>query len=256
MDAKKREIRSIECQLAVREAGENAQGEQSRTIVGRAIVFNTESEVLDDWGMRFREVILPEACTKEWLRTQDVKMNLLHDRDMTLARCNRGAANSSLRLTVDRQGVSFEFEAPKCDIGDRALALVRSGVYSGCSFEFYPGQRGVDYEVEEREDKSVTITHRRFKAITALTIGMDPAYSSTAVNARELYDSTPKGKAEREAAEAATKAEEERKAREAQEQKEREEREKEEAMQREMNRRVEHLRRLSNFDEVLESTTF
>lgn len=152
---------------------------------------------------------------------------------------------------VDRQGVSFEFEAPKCDIGDRALALVRSGVYSGCSFEFYPQ----DYEIEEREDKSVTITHRKFKSLTALTIGMDPAYSSTTVNARELYDNTPRGKAEREAAEAAAKAEEERKAREAREAQEREEREREEAMQREMNRRVEHLRRLNDFDEILESTT-
>ena len=252
MDAKKREIRSIECQLSVREAGENAQGEQSRTIVGRAIVFNTESEVLDDWGMRFREVILPEACTKEWINTQDVKMNLLHDRDMTLARCNRGAANSSLRLTVTRLGVEFEFEAPRCDIGDRALELVRTGVYSGCSFEFYPQ----DYDIEEREDKTVLITHRKFKALTALTIGMDPAYSETTVNARELYDNTPKGKAEREAAEKADREAKEKAEREAQEQKEREEREKEEAMKREMNRRVEHLRRLSNFDETLESTTF
>ena len=252
MDAKKREIRSIECQLAIREAGEDAQGIESRTIVGRAIVFNTESEVLDDWGMRFREVILPEACTKEWINTQDVKMNLLHDRDMTLARCNRGAANSSLRLTVTRLGVEFEFEAPRCDIGDRALALVRSGVYSGCSFEFYPQ----DYDIEEREDKTVLITHRKLKALTALTIGMDPAYSETTVNARELYDITPKGKAEREAAEAAAKAEEERKEREAQEQKEREERERKEAIRREMHRRLEHMRRMSSFDEIIEKNNY
>ena len=252
MDAKKREIRSIECQLAIREAGEDAQGIESRTIVGRAIVFNTESEVLDDWGMRFREVILPEACTKEWINTQDVKMNLLHDRDMTLARCNRGAANSSLRLTVTRLGVEFEFEAPRCDIGDRALALVRSGVYSGCSFEFYPQ----DYDIEEREDKTVLITHRKLKALTALTIGMDPAYSETTVNARELYDNTPKGKAEREAAEAAAKAEEERKEREAQEQKEREERERKEAIRREMHRRLEHMRRMSSFDEIIEKNNY
>ena len=41
MDAKKREIRTIECELAVREnpGGEGSQGE-SRTITGTAIVFN------------------------------------------------------------------------------------------------------------------------------------------------------------------------------------------------------------------------
>ena len=109
MDAKKREIRTIDCQLAIREAAEGQEGE-SRTITGRAIVFNAESEVLDDWGERFREVILPEAVTMEFLNTQDVKMNMLHERELTIARCNKGVG--SLRMAVDEQGVTFEFEAP------------------------------------------------------------------------------------------------------------------------------------------------
>ena len=37
-----------------------------------------ESEVLDDWGTKFREVILPEAATMAFLNSQDIKMNLLH----------------------------------------------------------------------------------------------------------------------------------------------------------------------------------
>ena len=127
MDAKKREIRTIDCQLAIREAAEGQEGE-SRTITGRAIVFNAESEVLDDWGERFREVILPEAVTMEFLNTQDVKMNMLHERELTIARCNKGVG--SLRMAVDEQGVTFEFEAPKCDIGDRCLEMVRRGDYS------------------------------------------------------------------------------------------------------------------------------
>lgn len=180
MDEKKREIRTVDCQLSIREAEGSPQGE-SRTIAGTAIVFNSESELLDDWGVDFREIIKPEACTQAFLNTQDIKMNLLHKRDLTLARCNKGVG--SLRLSVDGKGVNFEFEAPKCDIGDQALELVRSGVYSGCSFEFIPE----DYEVEERgANKEVLITHRRFKAITGMTIGMDPAYTQTSVNAREL----------------------------------------------------------------------
>ena len=78
MDATKREIRTIACELAVREAPQDAQGE-SRTITGRAIVFNAESEMLDDWGYKLREVIKPEAVTMEFLNSQDVKMNMLHD---------------------------------------------------------------------------------------------------------------------------------------------------------------------------------
>ena len=75
MDAKKREVRTIACELAIREAPQNAQGE-SRTITGTAIVFNKESEVLDDWGEEFREMILPEACTAGFLQSQDIKLNL------------------------------------------------------------------------------------------------------------------------------------------------------------------------------------
>lgn len=201
MNDKKIEIRTLDCKLSVRENSPVAQGE-SRTITGTAIVFNAESEVLDDWGYRFREVIKPEACTMEFLNSQDIKMNMLHDRDLTIARCNKGAG--SLRLSVDEKGVNFEFEAPRCDIGDRCLEMVRRGDYSGCSFEFWPE----DYDVEDREGgKDVKIMHKKFRALTALTIGMDPAYKQTSVNARELYEQhhqeTAKEKAEREAAEAA-----------------------------------------------------
>jgi HK97 family phage prohead protease len=191
----KREIRTVDCQLSVREAAEGQEGE-SRTITGRAIVFNAESQVIDDWGERFREVILPEACTQEFLNTQDVKMNMLHDRKLTIARCNKGVG--SMRMAVDEQGVTFEFEAPKCDIGDRCLEMVRRGDYSGCSFEFLPK----DYEVERTKGadgkEDVIIRHKSFAFLSALTIGMDPAYTQTSVNARELDKQTPQGKAEAE----------------------------------------------------------
>ena len=195
MDAKKREIRTVDCQLAIREV-EGSQESESRTITGRAIVFNAESEMLDEWGERFREVILPEAVTMEFLNTQDVKMNMLHERELTIARCNKGVG--SLRMAVDEQGVTFEFEAPNCDIGDRCLEMVRRGDYSGCSFEFYPK----DYEVERTKGADgkdeVIIRHKSFEFLNALTIGMDPAYKQTSVNARELDKQTPEGKAEAE----------------------------------------------------------
>ena len=223
MDAKN-EIRTLEGFLAVREQAEGQTGE-SRTIVGRAIVFNSESELLDDFGMQFREVILPEAATMDFLMTQDIKMNMLHDRKQTVARWNKG--KGSLRLSVDREGVSFEFEAPKCDLGDRCLEMVRRGDYSGCSFEFYPK----DYDVVERGEgkKDVLVKHRSFARLTGLTIGLDPAYTATSVNARELYDETPAGKKAKADAEEARK---------------REEQEKADALQREMNRRLATLKKL------------
>jgi HK97 family phage prohead protease len=234
MDAKKREVRTIECELAIREAPQNAQGE-SRTIAGTAIVFNKESEVLDDWGEEFREMILPEACTAGFLQSQDIKLNLLHERELAIARSIKG--QGSLRLNVDGTGVHFEFEAPRCDLGDRALELIRTGVYSGCSFEFYPQ----DYDVEER-DGEVLIKHRKFAALTALTIGMDPAYRQTTVNARELAQpkETEEQRKEREAKEAAEAAEVAK----------REQEQKAEEMRRETLRRAENLKAMSNFDEI------
>lgn len=237
MDAKKRETRTFDCQLAIREAQEGMASE-SRTITGTAIVFNMESEILDDWGERFREVILPSAATMEFLNTQDIKMNLLHERELTIARCNKG--QGSMRLSVDERGVNFEFEAPKCDLGDRCLELVRRGDYSGCSFEFYPK----DYDVERNGD-DVKITHRSFEFISSLTIGLDPAYRQTSVNAREIgvHHETDEEKAEREAAEAAAK----------EAQAKREADEKAEMMRKEMQRRADHLKHLADFDNCFES---
>lgn len=166
---------------------EDGTKEPSRTICGRAIVFNKPFEYEDYWGDKYRETIAPESCKKEWLDTQDIKLNLLHNREASIARSNCRAGN--LRYSVDAEGVNFEFEAPKCDLGDRALELVRSGVYTGCSFEFYPK----DYECKKNKaDGQVTyeITHKAFEKLTAFTIAMDPAYKETNVDCREHYAPT------------------------------------------------------------------
>ena len=164
---------------------EDGTKEPSRTIYGRAIVFNKVFEYEDYWGDKYRETIKPSACTKEFLDSQDIKLNLLHKREMTIARSNCGVGN--LSYSVNDEGVDFEFEAPKCDLGDRALEMVRSGVYSGCSFEFYPK----DYECKQKKEGSVTvyeINHTAFETLRAFTIAMDPSYKETTVDCRERYE--------------------------------------------------------------------
>ena len=236
MDAKK-EIRNLECQLAFREASEEASSKGILgTISGRAICFNAESQVLDEYGQTFREVIAPEAATMEFLNTQDIKINMLHMRELTFGRAKRGVSGNA-RLSVDNEGVNFEVDVPNCDLGIRARELTKAGVYDGCSFEFWPDK----YDVEEREGKVPLVRHTHFRAITALTLGMDPAYLQTSLHARELYDQTPGGIADKKAEEEARK---------------REEQEKAEAMKKEMQRRLKHLQRMADFDEKLESSTF
>lgn len=221
MEKQEYEIRSLCGELRVREAVHNADGSitESRTIYGKAIAFNSTSEVLYDRevGGLFREIIAPEACTEEFLRGQDVKLNMLHVREGTIARNNKGVGN--LRWEVREDGVYFEFDAPKCDLGDRCLALVREQVYTGCSFEFVANMDKTEVRtILENGRKIPLLTHHEFVRVNALTIGMDPAYVATSVKARELAtiidDTAPdaeaakreaelKAQAEKEAAEAA-----------------------------------------------------
>ena len=164
---------------------EDGTKEPSRTIYGRAIVFNKVFEYEDWWGDKYRETIKPSSCTKEFLESQDIKLNLLHKREMSIARSNCGEGN--LRYSVSDEGVDFEFEAPNCDLGDRALEMVRSGVYTGCSCEFYPK----DYECKKIQEDGKTvyeINHTGFEKLTAFTIAMDPAYKETTVDCRERYE--------------------------------------------------------------------
>ena len=192
MDATKREIRNLECQLAFREASTEASEKGILgTICGRAICFNAESQILDEYGQTFREVIAPEAATMEFLNTQDVKINMLHMRELTFGRAKRGVSGNA-RLSVDDEGVNFEVDVPNCDLGIRARELTKAGVYDGCSFEFWPDQ----YSIEEREGKVPLVRHTKFRAITALTLGMDPAYLQTSLHARELWNETESGKRE------------------------------------------------------------
>ena len=225
MDAKKREIRNLECQLSFREATTEASSQGILgTISGRAICFNSESQVIDEDGQIFREVIAPEAATMDFLNTQDIKINMLHMRELTFGRAKRGMSGNA-RLSVDDEGVNFEVDVPNCDLGIRARELTKAGVYDGCSFEFYPDK----FDVEERERRVPLVRHKKFRYITALTLGMDPAYLQTSLHARELYEQTPGGIAEKKAEEEA---------------RQREEQEKEEALKREMKRRLATMKRL------------
>lgn len=171
-------------------------------IEGVAIVTNKETVLYEGSDWREVEVIDPSCLNEEFLREQDIKLNLLHDRDATIAR-----TPTSLRIDAREDGLHFEADVPDCDLGKRAKALIENGTYKGCSFEFY----AKDYEVSERTaadgKTEYLIRHKAFEKITALTIAMDPAYEQTSVNAREMFQAEHQAEDEeakaREAAEAA-----------------------------------------------------
>ncbi len=177
-------------ELHVREAGEGEA--PSRKITGYAILFNTPSAPLwSDDDSEAREVIAPEAITRELLDSQDIKMTMFHDRQLILARSNKGTG--TLSYTVDEKGVAFEFDAPNTADGDKALELVRRGDVSGCSFAFsthYYNQDFVERQSKVGPNGKSSITYR-VKAVTGIydfTLAADPYYPDTSVDARELTD--------------------------------------------------------------------
>lgn len=193
METKDKVIRRCVCtptELHIREA---AEGEApSRTIIGYAILFNVPSAPLwSDEDSEAREVIAPEAVTKEFLDGQDIKMTMFHDNHSLLARSNKGGG--TLSYTVDDKGVMFEFTAPNTVDGDKALELVRRGDISGCSFAFTTHY--FDRDFVERQSKVAAngvnnITYR-VKVVTGIydfTLAANPYYPDTSVEVRELTD--------------------------------------------------------------------
>jgi HK97 family phage prohead protease len=183
----KRMLLTVGADIHVREAAEGAA--ESRTIAGYAILFNTPSAPLwADDESEAREVIAPEAITKELLDGCDIKFTMYHNRQIILARSNKGTG--TLTYSVDEKGVAFEFEAPKTAHGDEALELVRRGDLTGCSFMF--STRYYDDACVERTAKvvnGVTMITYTVKGVTGIydfTLAADPAYPETSVEAREL----------------------------------------------------------------------
>ena len=183
MKENSREVRIFlegRCQPHLREA---ADGGESRTIEGYAIVFGVRSVLLADWYDRYYEVIEPGAIDEARLREMDIKMTMFHDREILLARSNKG--QGTLKLSVDEVGVKYEFEAPRTCDGDNALELVRRGDLSGSSFTFWSDERSsVRYELL---DDDVLLRHvDRIDKVYEMTIAADPAYVETTVTAREV----------------------------------------------------------------------
>lgn len=180
----KREVRSYagdRFQPRLRE--ETEEGGNRRTIEGYAIVFGVRSRLLADYWENYYEVIEQGAITEEQLREMDIKMTMWHNREKLLARSNKG--EGTLKLTVDKVGVKYEFEAPDTADGNNALELVRRGDLAGSSFTFWSDERSsVRYTTD---DEDILTRHvERIDKVFEMTIASDPAYTETNVTAREI----------------------------------------------------------------------
>lgn len=163
---------------------------ESRTITGYAILFDVPSAPLyEDEDEVIREVIAPEAVSLELLDKSDIKMTMFHDRQLLLARSNKGSG--TLSYGIDDKGVYFEFEAPDTADGDKAIELVKRGDIAGCSFAFstrYYDRAFVEESVVHGDKVEVTYRVKVITGIYDFTLAADPAYPDTSVEAREIVD--------------------------------------------------------------------
>lgn len=186
---KKKRTIAIVSGLRIREA---TDGAESRTIEGYALKFGVHSRLLCDWWNNYYEVLEPGCVTREMLDKQDIKLTMFHDRQLVLARSNKG--NGTLSYEVDKVGVKFWAEMPHTVDGDKALELVSRGDIAGCSFIYSTdegdSENAVSYErLDEKGDDGEDILLRHVKRIDNVydfTITTDPAYEQTDVSKREV----------------------------------------------------------------------
>lgn len=235
-------IQTDTCGLHVRETED---GQQSRTIEGKPIVFGVRSVNLTPWSStrEVYEVLEPGCITNELLQRSDVILNLNHSSMVpdVLGRCKNGNGTLSLRLAGDH--IECSCDMPNTNNANDALELMRRGDITGMSFAFEDDwedtENGVSYErtAETHDGKEVWLRHvKRITGLYDVAIVTHPAYQQTSVATREASDAIDKAIEEQLKREQPQETEEERKARE--EAKEQAQREAQEKEQRERKQRM------------------
>lgn len=167
MNAQK-EIRKAEIQSA-----------SGRTVSGYAVRFETESV-----NMGFVEVIKRGAITEETIKTSDVFALLNHNENTVLARSNHGVG--SLTLTVDNDGVYYEFEAPNTANGDELLEHIKRGEISQSSFAFTVSNEDGAETWTKRSDGVIVRQINKISRLYDISPVYQPAYTETTCSRRAL----------------------------------------------------------------------
>ena len=167
MDAQK-EIRKAEIQSA-----------SGRTVSGYAVRFETESV-----NMGFVEIIKRGAITEETIKTSDVFALFNHNENTVLARSNHGVG--SLTLTVDNDGVYYEFEAPNTANGDELLEHIKRGEISQSSFAFTVSNEDGAETWTKRSDGVIVRQINKISRLYDISPVYQPAYTETTCSRRAL----------------------------------------------------------------------
>ena len=186
-------IPNADCALQVREV----EGEESRRVDGRPIVFGVRSVNLTPWSSsrKVYEILEPGCISNELLQRSDVILNINHSNMVTdvLGRCNNG--RGTLELGLRESYVEASCDLPRTNTANDTLELIKRGDISGMSFAFEDDwedtENGVSLErTDEIEDgKEVWLRHvKRITGLYDVSIVTHPAYEQTSVATREQGD--------------------------------------------------------------------
>jgi len=148
------------------------------TIAGMPIVFNAKTDIGGWW----EESIDPGAIDADTLK--DVRLLVNHDfNGIPLARSRRNTSNSTMRLTIQADGVAMEADLDSKN--PKALELdsaIERGDISGMSFAFLVD--GDKWDDLDSDYPKRTITHiSEIFEVSAVTW---PAYEQTSISSRSL----------------------------------------------------------------------
>lgn len=150
--------------------------DDNRKISGYAMLFNSQSE---DLG--FYEIIEPSAIDIETIKRSDIFAKFNHQDDIILARSKYG--EGSLKLTIDDNGLWYEFDAPKNIYGDMLLEHIRRGEIDASSFAFTVAPAGDKWE---KRNGVMYRTINKIDTLFDVSPVFQPAYSATTCTARNF----------------------------------------------------------------------
>lgn len=171
-DKKIKEIRHRECP-------ELRMEEESKSLVGYAAVFNSETVI----GGEFREMIAPGAFSKT-IDESDIRFLWNHNSDIVLGR-NRA---KTLTLVEDETGLKINCQpSENSTIAQDCVDTINRGDVNQMSFGFYPIKEEWQ-EPEERSDKPLRIIREAVLFdVSAVTY---PAYEDSSIQLRTAMENS------------------------------------------------------------------
>ena len=149
------------------------------TVSGYAAVFEKESVNLGG----FTEIIHRGAITYETINNSDVFATLDHDTSYIVARSRNG--KGSLQLSIDDNGLYFEFELPQTEKGNEIRSYLERDEINQCSFCF-------TLDVNDKEAQKWSIRNNmqyreifKIEKLYDIALCFQPAYPDAQVSLRK-----------------------------------------------------------------------